>query len=586
VIPYEDAHQSECVTASDRRLEYISGFSGFSGQAIVSKNSAHLVTDSRFWPQAQEQLDDNWTLVRAGGAKGPKDWIEWLDKVRGSRIGIDARMISHEKATLLNSRLGTRGSMLFSPPQNLVDLVWIDKPAESREPILKKLRVYTGGEARSKLQWLREWISAQPPSAHVQVAALITSLSSIAYLLNLSGSDFPFNMLFKAYLFVSQQSAVLFVDVSDDTGTALYLYLQLLGVERRDYNDVWQFLRQTEWGVGKVLITPQTPYIISLLVTHFRYTVAPSFIEERMAFKNITETEGLRQAYLRDGVCFVRFLAWLETKLDAGYDITEFEAGFRLAEFQRSDMYFMKPAHAGVSATGPNGALTHYSPDRGRARMIERETPYLIHSGAHYRDGTCDTTRTLHFGRPTPEQIEAFTRVLRGHIAVDKAVVIEGMSCAHIDVLARKAFFRDGKNYRDDTRHEFRTSLFEGRPGLSNSILPGYYIANESGFYSEGQWGVCLKSALMVRSARVRRAQYGITRLSFRRLACVPIQTRMVQENMLTKEEQRWLKEHNQGCFNTLAHLLKEDKRALKWLKRQADGIGIATGRGGISIEW
>ncbi|KAJ7785467.1 peptidase M24, structural domain-containing protein [Mycena olivaceomarginata] len=566
IVPSEDAHQSEYVSASDRRREYISGFSGSAGQAIISMNSAYLVTDSRYWLQAQEQLDPNWTLVAAGGPNGPKDWIEWLvSRARGSRIGIDARMISHEKATLISNQLSSLDSKMIYPPQNLVDLVWKDKAAKSREPLFRQPIEFTGQEASSKLRRLREWISEQPPSvpaysktppteSQIHVATLITNLAAIAYLLNLRGSDIPFNPLFQAYLFVSLDNAVLFVDASKCNDDIMG-YLHSLGIERRDYVELWQFLRKREWGVGKILITPQTSFAISLMLTHFRYTVAPSRIEEMMACKNETEIDGLRRAYLRDGASFVRFLAWLETKLNEGYDITD----------------------------GPNAALPHYSPRRSTARMIDRDAPYLNDSGGQYRDGTCDTTRT---------QCDAFTRVLQGHIAIDSAVFPEGTSGHQLDVLARKALWRDGLNYGHGTGHGFGSFLtvHEGSYGFSSPVplMPGHVVTNEPGFYSPGRFGMRIESALAVVRVKTRGEFNGPVWLGFERLTCVPIQTRMVKEAMLTKEEKQWLKDHNQRCFQVLAPLIKDDKRAMmKWLKREADrGIGIATGPGGMSIEW
>ncbi|KAF8143373.1 peptidase M24, structural domain-containing protein [Mycena galopus ATCC 62051] len=606
IVPSEDAHQSEYVSASDRRREYISGFSGSSGQAVISMDAAYLITDSRYWLQAEEQLDGNWHVIRAGGINGPSDWIAWLvsmarDSGVGIRVGIDARMISHEKATLLSSKLDQSGSKMVYPPQNLVDLAWKDKAPKSKEPLFEQPIEFTGEDAGSKIHQLREWIRRQPPSvpaysktppteSQIHVGTLITNLASIAYLLNLRGSDIPFNPLFQAYLFVSVDDAILFVDRSKCNDNIM-AYLDSFGVRQRDYVDLWQFLRRRDWGQGKLLISPQTSFAISLMLTHFRYTVAPSFVEEMMAYKNQTELEGLRRAYLRDGVSFVRFLAWLEGKFNDGYDITEWEAAQRFTEFRRKTKHFMGLAYENISASGPNAALPHYSPRRSTARMIDRETPYLNDSGGQYRDGTCDTTRTVHLGRPTPEQCEAFTRVLQGHIAIDSAVFPEGTSGHQLDVLARKALWRDGLNYGHGTGHGFGSFLtvHEGSYGFSSPVplMPGHVVTNEPGFYMPGQWGIRIESALAVVRVRTRNEFNGPIWLGFERLTCVPIQTRMVKDGMLTKEEKQWLKDHNQRCYQILAPLLKEDKRALKWLKREADrGIGIATGPGGMSIDW
>ncbi|KIJ60057.1 hypothetical protein HYDPIDRAFT_99513 [Hydnomerulius pinastri MD-312] len=586
VIPSEDAHQSEYVAASDKRREWISGFTGSAGQAIVSKTAAYLVTDSRYWLQAREELDSNWHLIPAGAVDAPKDWIEWLDRAKDAKIGIDARMISHEKATSLNTKLNTKRSKLVFPPQNFIDLSWKEKPLRSKDPIFIQSIDFTGREASSKIAEVRQWIRAQPAAIPLSFKRLLS-----AYLLNLRGSDIPFNPLFYAYLFISFDTVILFLDaakLTDDTED----YLRALKIERREYNDLWPFLRRREWGDGKLIISPETSYAISLMLTHFRYTVSSSFIDNMKAIKNEVELEGLRRAYLRDGAAFVKWLAWLEHKIHQGYDITEYEAAWRLTEFRRQNKHYWGLAYENISASGPNAALPHYSPSKSTARMIDRETPYLNDSGGQYRDGTCDTTRTVHFGRPSQDQAEAYTRVLQGHIAIDSAVFPEGTTGAQLDVLARRALWKDGLNYLHGTGHGFGSFLnvHEGPHGFSSGVplVPGHVITNEPGFYLEGKWGMRIESALAIRRVKTKGEFNGDIWLGFERLTCVPIQTRMVKENMLTKEEKQWLKDHNKKCLERLEPYIKDDKRALKWLKREADrGIGVAApGPGGITIDW
>ncbi|KAI6037564.1 Creatinase aminopeptidase [Pisolithus marmoratus] len=581
IVPSEDAHQSEYVSAGDKRREWISGFSGSAGQAIVSKTAAYLVTDSRYWLQARAELDSNWLLITAGAVEAPKDWIDWLvDRAKDAKVGIDARMISHEKATRLNTQLNAKGSKLIFPPQNFIDLCWKDKPTRSKEPWI-----------RSQRPAVIPYSKSPPTRAQAHVGTLITSLSNIAYLLNLRGSDIPFNPLFYAYLFISIDRAILFLDaakLTDDTEDCLRAHK----IERRDYNDIWPFLRRREWGEGRLLINAETSYAISLMLTHFRYTVVPSLIDNMKAVKNDVELEGLRRAYLRDGAAYVKWLAWLEHKIRQGYDITEYEAAWRLTEYRRQNKHYWGLAYENISASGPNAALPHYSPSKSTARTIDREAPYLNDSGAQYRDGTCDTTRTVHFGRPTQDQSEAYTRVLQGHIAVDSVIFPEGTTGAQLDVLARRALWKDGLNYLHGTGHGFGSFLnvHEGPHGFSSNVplVPGHVITNEPGFYLEGKWGMRIESALCVRPVRTKGEFNGDIWLGFERLTCVPIQTRMVKENMLTKEEKQWLKDHNKKCLERLEPLLKEDKRALKWLKREAErGIGIAgAGPGGFTIDW
>lgn len=412
-------------------------------------------------------------------------------------------MISWGKASVLNQQVQKRGGKLVFPAQNLIDLVWKNKPARSKEPVFIQTRRFAGQDAQTKLDQIRNWIREQPPAkpnyakpgppteTQKHVATLIASLPNVAWVLNLRGHDVPFNPVFHAYLFISLNSAVLFVELSKLTDDVKH-HLDSIGVECKEYNDVWSYLRKASWGPGKVLISDDTSYAISLLLTHFRYTVVPtSFVEARKAIKNATEIEGLRNAYLRDGASFVRWLAWLEDKLNKGYEVTEYEAAQRLTEYRRKNEYFEGLAYENISATGPNAALPHYSPTKSGALFISRDTPYLNDSGAQYRDGTIDCTRTVHFGRPSPEQCEAFTRVLQGHIAIDSAIFPEGTSGKQLDVLARNALWKDGLNYLHGTGHGFGSflSVHEGPQGFSSDVPlePGHVLTNEPGFCKQAR---------------------------------------------------------------------------------------------------
>ncbi|KAI1782737.1 Creatinase/aminopeptidase [Ganoderma leucocontextum] len=587
VIPSEDSHGSEYIAPHDKRREWISGsvyyadipllFTGTAGQAVVSIRSAYLITDSRYWLQAGEQLDQNWVLVEAGGSTTNfKDWMEWIiDRAKDSKIGIDARLISYQTATALNNALKPKNSKLQYPPQNLVDL----------GAVYVQPKKFTGTGAGEKLTRLREWIrqqrlaiplysKAEPKSSQMQVPTLVANLvvdRMVAWLLNIRGDDIPFNPIFHSYLFVGLERATLFIEDAKPT-EEVKGYLQPIGIVWRDDNEIWTFLRRREWGEGN------TSYAICLMMTSSRYTVLPSHVEDMKAVKNDVEINGLRNAYLRDGAAYVRWIAWIEQKIQQGYDVTEYEAAWRLTEYRRKNKYYMGLAYENISATGSNAALPHYVPHKTTAKMIDRDTPYLNDSGGQYRDGTCDTTRTLHFSHPTQDQCEAYTRVLQGHIAIDSAIFPEGTSGAKLDVLARRALWQDGLNYMHGTGHGFGSFLnvHEGPQSFSSDavLIPGHVITNEPGFYNAGKWGMRIESALAVKRMK--------------RLTAVPIQTKMVREIMLSKEERQWLKDHNRRCLEQLEPFLREDKRAMRYLRREAErGIGIAgAGPGGLTIFW
>ncbi|KAF9645429.1 Creatinase aminopeptidase [Thelephora ganbajun] len=575
IIPSEDAHGSEHVAACDRRREWISGLTGTAGQVVISKTVAYFITDSRYWLQATNQIDSNWRCIQTGHVDGPKDWMEWLvDRAEDSRIGIDARMLSYSKATELRNLLSPKGSKLVHPPQNLVDLIWRDKPSRSKEPIFTCPMEFTGRSTLDKLADIRTWIRETLTVDKSHVATLITALDAIAYTLNLRGQDIPFNPVFQSYLMITLDKAILFIDpakLTDDVED----YLEAVGVDTREYNDLWSYLRKREWGEGKfpkVIITPETSYAIALMLTHFRYIVMPSYVGSMKAIKNDTEIDGMRRAYLRDGASFVKFLAWLEDKFSEGCEITEYEAAFRLTEYRRTNRHFVGLAYENISASGPNAALPHYSPTKSTAAMIDRDTPYLNDSGGHYKDGTCGTARTWIFGRPTAEQCEAYTRVLRGHIAIDSAIFSEGTSSHQLGVLAREALWRDGMDDGHGIGYDAGSflNIHEGPHSSGNvTLVPGHIIMNEPSFYLPGEWGIRIKSALAVQQVRTKHEFNGECWVGFERLTCVPIQTKMIKDGMLTKGEKQWVKDHNRRCLGKLEPCLRDDERALRWLKRE-----------------
>ena len=631
VIPSEDGHLSEYVANSDKRLYWLSGFTGSAGTAIVSKRSAYLFVDSRYWSQAERELDANWTVHKTGTPE-IKDWLEWaITCPRGSKIGIDSRMISHEKATRLYKGLYDRGSKLAHPRQNLVDLVWEDRPKRPKDSVYVQPIQFTGKDAKTKLADIRKWIRKQnaalgkekggltrsassastaakqaaaqtptkepikrsnttppqqvgkastpPPASAVPVrlagppgvkrsnsspiapgpsgpdrmaCLFISDLASIAYTLNLRGSDIPFNPVFTAYLLVGVDGkTVLFIE-SEKLPTEVRDYLRELGVSLKEYSEVWSYLRQKQWGEGKVIINPNTPYAVSIIIGSARFVVLPAHVEEVKAVKNEVEIEGMRSAYIRDGVAMVRWFAWLDQKYSRGYEITEWEASEKLNLFREDELrapdetqMYVGMAYENIVATGANAALVHYHPTRGNSKVISRSEPFLVDSGGQYRDGTCDTTRTVHFGYPTVEQSEAFTRVLQGHMAIDTAIFPAGTSGSQLDVLARKALWRDGLNYLHGTGHGIGSFLnvHEGPHSFQSTtpLQPGHIITNEPGYYKDGEFGIRIESALLVHDFETKH-QTGEAFLAFERLTQVPIQMRMVRASMLTKDERQWIK--------------------------------------------
>lgn len=294
---------------------------------------------------------------------------------------MDSRLISYATATKLNTALTLRASSLVYPWQNLIDILWKDRPMRPKAPVYIQPPEFTGEDAAAKLSAVRKWIrgatpetgvyTTRPPtSAQKPVATFLFGLASIAWVLNLRGADVPFNPVFLAYLFVALDRAILFIDVAK-VSEEVAAYLRDIGVGLREYSDVWAFLRSRDWGEGKVrsiplpcavcgaeppqvLISKDTPYTVPRSLTSLRYTISPAFVEQQKARKNDTEIAGFERAYLRDGAAMVRWYAWLDEKIAHGFEINEYEAAQRLTEFRRRTELYEGPAYEAISAAGPN----------------------------------------------------------------------------------------------------------------------------------------------------------------------------------------------------------------------------------------
>ncbi|THU88756.1 Creatinase/aminopeptidase [Dendrothele bispora CBS 962.96] len=578
LVPSEDAHNGEYIADSDQRRRFISGFTGSAGIAIITLHSAFLSTDSRFWIQAREELDHNWIVV-----KSSYDWTGFLvDHItggpKGTRIGVDGRLVTYSNVTYIQSKITNHKSELVFLDENLVDVIWKDRPSEPREPLFVHDLVYAGEPASSKLRRLRERVREDMTDSS-NTATIITHLPSIAWLLNLRGSGIPYNPLFHAYLYISldkhNEETILFLD-SSQAPPDIQTYLTNLHVERMGYDEIWNFLSSKTDKT--IIITPKTSYAISSQIPQEKCIVLPSFAEELLSRKNSMEVDSLRKAYLKDGIAFTQFLAWLDSKLvSENEDVTEFEAAERLTEFRKTQgKGTYRDQKEPISASGPNAALPHYVAKRDTARVIDRNLPYLNDSGGQYLEGTCDTTRTVHLGTPDQAMSEAYTRVLQGHIAISTAIFPIGTSGDQLDALARRPLWKNGLDYGHGTGHGFGTFLtvHEGIQSFSSNVplAPGHVLTVEPGCYKEGKWGVRIESALVVTKANIP----GIDQenwLQFERLTVVPIHTRMVKWSMLTRAEKVWLEEHNQKCYEALAPHLKNDKQTLRWLRRE---VGVS----------
>ncbi|GHJ86035.1 hypothetical protein NliqN6_2437 [Naganishia liquefaciens] len=582
VIPSEDEHQSEFTTEADQRRKWITGFTGSAGTAIVGRDKAWLFVDSRYWLQAPKQISDDWTLVKLVGkdSEGCHSWHEWCEQnITDSRVGIDPKLITLVLVNMIETKWTAPNVSLVQINKNLIDVI---RPpvARSLSPVLHYPLKFSGCSTADKLSLIRNKLFADNPDRGVYILPV---LPSIAWLLNLRcRDDVPNTPIFRSYVTLTRTSCRLYADrrkISSEVEKSLAqdgVKVLPYGVEHvKDYIVDW---KRAEGGQGlKVLAPPTVSWGLVhqiKMATSEKIDIITCPVEAAKAVKNATEIQGFRNAYLRDGAATVRWMAWLDEQIkNHGRKIGEWEAGEKLTEFRSHEQFYAGLAYENISGSGPNGALPHYSPQKGHDRVISTDAPYVIDAGAQYLDGTIDTTRTLHFGKPTPDHKRAFTRVLQGHIAVETTPFPKGTRGDSLEALARQYLFADGLNFGHGVGHGIGSylSVHEGPQGIPSVVPfePGHLISNEPGFYLEGQWGIRTESVIICKPVKTRY-DFGGTWLGWERITRVPIQTSLVDFELLSSEQKTWLKKHNETCRDDLMPLLtkKGDEAVRKWLKR------------------
>ncbi|KAG0051334.1 hypothetical protein BGZ89_003595 [Linnemannia elongata] len=586
VIPSEDAHQSEYVAECDERRGFISGFTGSAGLAVVSLDSAALFTDGRYFLQASQQLDSNWTLMKSGLPDVPT-WQEYLVKnlPAGSRIGIDPLVFTATDAVELESELAKVGSSLV-PVSNLVDMVWEQqhvnhpRPCRPARPLMTLTTATTGRTHLDKIQQLRKDLALKGVTGCV-----VSGLDEIAWLFNMRGLDVHCNPVFFAYAIVTKDRVALYLQkeaLSEEVRSHLGPT-----VEIKDYETIFEDLK-TKAGELKAkketwLLGSRTNLAMAVALGKNNTVEARSPVIDAKAIKNETELFGIRQCHLRDAAAVINYFAWLEDQLlNKKAVLDEADGAQRLQEFRAEQKGYVGLSFDTISSSGPSGAIIHYKPEKPTASQIHADQVYLCDSGGQYRDGTTDITRTLHFTHPTPHQKRCFTRVLQGHIAIDSIVFPEGTTGYLLDILSRQALWSDGLDFRHGTGHGVGAFLnvHEGphgcgaRPAFNEIPLkPGMTLTNEPGYYEDGEFGIRIENVLLVRPIETRHRFGGKQYLGFEHVTFVPIQTRMMDMDLLSKKEVEWINRYHAECLEKVAPFLEEGSLGMRWLQREAQPI-------------
>ncbi|KAF2756160.1 aminopeptidase-like protein [Pseudovirgaria hyperparasitica] len=582
IIPSEDSHQSEYIAACDGRREFICGFSGSAGTAVVTLEKAALATDGRYFNQAGKQLDSNWELLKQGLQDVPT-WQEWTaDHSQGGKsVGVDPTIITAPDARKLADKIKKKGgSGLVAVKDNLVDAVWGSaKPSRPVEPVKVQPIEFAGKNTEEKLADLRKELEKKKSAGFV-----VSMLDEIAWLYNLRGNDIPYNPVFFSYAVVTPTKATLYIDdskLSDEVKSHLGSTVDIRPYEAvfSDINALGVALTESK-APSKYLISNKASWALSQsLGGEDKVEEARSPIADAKAIKNDTELEGMRQCHIRDGAALIEYFAWLENKLTReGVQLDEVQGADKLEQIRSKHKNFVGLSFDTISSTGANAAVIHYKPEPGNCSTIDPKAIYLCDSGAQYLDGTTDTTRTLHFGEPTELEVRANTLVLKGHIALDTIKFPKGTSGFALDTLARQHLWAEGLDYRHGTGHGIGSYLnvHEGPIGIGTriqysevSLSVGNVISNEPGYYEDGNFGIRIENVIMVKEVETKHRFGDKPYLGFEHVTMVPYCRKLIDVSMLTPEERQWLNDYNKAVLQKTKSLLEGDELSLRWLERE-----------------
>ncbi|KAK3692695.1 peptidase M24, structural domain-containing protein [Podospora appendiculata] len=586
VIPSEDSHASEYIAACDGRREFISGFSGSAGTAIVTLDKAALATDGRYFNQASKQLDQNWLLLKTGLADVPT-WQDWTadESAGGKTVAVDPTLLSSPIADKLGESIKKNGGAgLEALHGNLVDIVWgSDRPPTPNQPVVLLPTKYSGSDTATKLAELRKELEKKKAAGFV-----VSVLDEVAWLFNLRGSDIPYNPVFFSYAVVTHDSATLYID-SSKLSPECHTYLANNQVSIEPYGGLFEDAKAiAAKAEGDDASQPRKKYLISTKASWaLKLALGGEKLAEEIrspvgdakAVKNGTELEGMRNCHIRDGAALIEFFAWLEDQLITKKAVLdEVQAADKLEELRKKQKDFVGLSFSTISSTGANAAVIHYEPERGNCSVIDPEAVYLCDSGAQYLDGTTDTTRTLHFGTPTPAEKQAYTLVLKGNIALDQAIFPKGTTGFALDSLARQFLWKAGLDYRHGTGHGVGSYLnvHEGPIGIGTrkqyidvALSAGNVLSNEPGYYEDGSYGIRIENIVMVREVKTEHSFGEKPYLGFQHVTMVPYCRNLIDTSLLTADEKKWLNDSNKEILANTETVFKDDPLTHSWLIRE-----------------
>lgn len=571
IFPSTDAHQSEYVADHWRGREWISGFNGSAGTAVVTMKSAALWTDSRYFLAAEEQLEGTEYQLMRLKMEGTPTIAEWLGKelqdVQSPEVGLDGMVNSYNYVKDLSYSLRKLGGITLRTNLDPLEQIWENRPSLPANPVEIQPLEYAGETLASKVARIRKALR----ELHAD-GMLVSALDDIAWTLNLRGTDVHCNPVFVSYLLIESDKVSLFVD-DNKLSPEVKLYLQDNQVSLYNYNKVEKCLESySEYNI--LLDGDETSYYLWKTVKCQEIVAAASPIPAMKAVKNEAEIEGYRSAMLKDGVAMVKFLKWLKPAVEAGGQ-TEISIDEKLTSLRAEQKLFRDISFDTIAGYAQHGAIVHYEATPETDVVLKPEGLILIDSGAQYQDGTTDITRTIALGPVSEEMKHIYTLVLKAHIQLELVKFPDGASGTQLDAVGRECMWREGYNFLHGTGHGVGSYLcvHEGPHQIRMEWMPtplraGMTLTDEPGLYLAGKFGVRIENTVLI--SDYMSTEFGKF-LQIEPLTLCPIDTTPIDVDMLLPEEIDWLNAYHHSVYEKLSPFLDEEEKI--WLENATKPI-------------
>lgn len=569
IIPTTDPHQSEYVADHWQARAWISGFTGSAGIATVTQDDAYIWTDSRYFIQAEQELADSEFELKKVIKQFAPIHVEYLIGTlpKGSTVGIDGWLFSKSQIDHLHKKFKAADINLNSSV-DLLSEIWEDRPPLPSDHAFEHDLAFAGKSRIAKIEAIRKELKEKNVDHH-----LITTLDDIAWTLNIRGSDVPCNPVVISYLLISSETTTWFLN-QDKLSKELLDQLKNDGISVEGYTDILQHLNELNESESILVDKLNCNSILHKAINAQEIVYGDNLPIAMKAIKNEVELKHFRNVMIKDGRALTKFYMWLESTISSR-PVSEYEAGEKLASFRAQQELYRGESFEAIVGYKSNGAIVHYRASEHNCKDIKGEGMLLLDSGGQYLDGTTDITRTVYFGTPSAEEKTNYTLVLKGHIGLACAKFPKGTLGVQLDMLAREHLWESGLNYLHGTGHGvgFFLNVHEGPQGFSPGISSrskcifdaGMVTSNEPGYYKEGEYGIRIENLVIT----IESKDEGF--LEHETITLFPIDTNLVDADIMTKSEIKWLNSYHQRVFDKLSPGLSEAEQL--WLRDKCEAI-------------